>query len=199
MLAVTALAVVLALPQPQPPRPAAPPARSTASAPLSQDELRARVRTLLSSIDRPARPSDWLALGPAAVPVLLEVVRDPAQLPSRRSQALFGLGAIGGPQARAELLATARNEHEPLSVRAAALEGLPRVLAPGELVPAVGPVLHGARSTTVRAVAAEVLARSAPAAGCVEVRSQLEREPADARGQFHRATERCTGRTPAEP
>ncbi len=176
----------------RPPR-QTPPAQAEAATPdetLSDDEVRAHVANYLGAIDVPVTADQWRALGPRAVPLLEKVVSNPGELPSRRAAALGGLAAIGGTRARALVVKAARSEEEPFAVRAAALRGASRVLKSGELVKQLKPVLEGAGEPATRAVAAEVLARHAPASACPAVRAQADRE-GEGRARFERALERC--------
>ncbi|HEX9288652.1 MAG TPA: hypothetical protein VF904_03925 [Anaeromyxobacteraceae bacterium] len=167
---------------------------ATAPAPdLSDAEVESRVRTYLGAIDTPISADRWRALGPRAVAPLEAVLRDPEALPSRRAKAVEALSVVGGARARQLVLETAHSEQEPFGVRASALRGAPRVLPAKELVKQLRPVMEGAQDPTVRAAAAEVLARHAAKSSCAAVRAQASRE-GEARGQFANAVERCGGR-----
>ena len=198
MLAITALVFALAAPGAstyRPPRPPAP-AETPAAGPdetLSDDEVRARVASYLGTIDVPVTIQQWRALGARAVPLLEGVLSNPDDMPSRRAAAVAGLSSIGGTRARELVVTTARSEGEPFAVRAAALHGAPRVLGAQELARQLRPVLAGAREVSVRAAAAEVLARHAPRSTCAAVRAQADRE-GQGRAHFERALQRCASR-----
>ena len=181
------LAALLAAPV-APPAPAAP----RAVAPPSSEAARAdRIEALLGSIDVAATPEEWRALGPAAVPALERLARDPGDFPSRRARALQGLSFLGGAAARQALVDLSRDDALPFSVRASAIEGAGRLLPPAELVRELQPALTASRHRAVRAVAAEVLAARAPAQGCGALRAQVAREPAAGRAVFWRAASGC--------
>lgn len=186
-------------------RPPRPPAESTsaadagtaapssaAPAPLSDAEVESRVRTYLSTIDTPIRAAQWKELGPRAVGVLQAVVQDPDALPSRRAKALDGLSILGGDQARKVVLDTAHAEGEPYGVRASAMRGAARMLSKDDLVKELRPVLESSRQASVRATAAEVLARHAGTSACNAVRAQAAREKGGERRQFTKALEHCS-------
>lgn len=158
------------------------------AAPEDRGGVRDEVRSYLGAIDRPVPAETWRALGPDAEPVLLEVAGSSAELPTRRARALEGLAALGGPRAEALHLRLARERGAPAVVRGGALRGLGRLLAPARLAAEVRPLLAD-RSPRVRQVAGEVLARSAPAEACADVRAQSRREPAPAR--WSRALAAC--------
>ena len=188
------LSVPGALPRPPRPPPAATDAGASPGAAaqgLSDEELAARVDTYLDTIDTPVRAAQWQALGPRAVPLLEKVVRDPVALPSRRARAIGALSAIGGDTARQVVLDTARSDAQPYGVRASALRGAGRLLTPSELVKELGPIMEGAPRPSIRAVAADVLARHATASACPAIRAQAGRESSHARARFSRALELC--------
>ncbi len=180
-----------------PARNARPPAGTTTAAPgasastLSDDEVAQRVHAYLGAIDTPTPAARWKALGQRAVPVLESVVRDPAALPSRRAKSVEALSIIGGTRAKQLVLDTLRSDQEPFGVRAAALRGAPRVLSKEELTTELQPILEHARHPTVRAAAADVLARNGGSGGCAAVRVQAAREHGHDREQFSRALDRC--------
>src|SRR5437879_145685 len=62
---------------------------------MSDEEVQQRIQMYLGTIDRPVTPGMWQRLGPAALPQLEKIVRDPEQLPTRRAGALNGISAIG--------------------------------------------------------------------------------------------------------
>jgi HEAT repeat protein len=154
-------------------------------------EVERQADGLLSSIDVPATPERWRALGPAAVPKLVALARDPRALPSRRAGALEGLASIGGDEARAALLEAATDEAAPWTVRASGLSGAGRLLPPTELLAALRPVLERAGTPVVRAYAGRVLAERTGAPGCAATRAQAGREAPGNRLHFDRALERC--------
>jgi hypothetical protein len=167
------------------------PAGTTTAEDLSAAEVASRVRAYLGAIDTPIPEGRWRALGPGAVAALETVVRDPDALPSRRAKAVEALSVLGGARARTLVLETARSEQEPFGVRASALRGASRLLATKDLVKQLRPVMEGADDPTVRATAAEVLARHAARSSCQAVRAQAGREGSDVRGQFAPALVRC--------
>jgi len=170
------------------------PAATAPAQDLSDAEVESRVRTYLGAIDTPISADRWRALGPRAVAPLEAVLRDPNALPSRRAKAVEALSVVGGARARQLVLETARAEQEPFGVRASALRGAPRVLPAKELARQLRPVMERAEDPTIRATAAEVLARHAAKSSCAAVRAQASREEGEARGQFANAIERCGGR-----
>ncbi len=144
---------------------------------LSDAELRERVEAYLGAIDR------------QAAPILEAVVADRAQFPSRRAKAVDGLVAAAPDRAATLVGELARDERQPSVVRVAAMHGAAQVLPPAKAVSELRPVLRTAKSTGMRAQAAEVLARKQ--GGCAEVRGQVEREQAENREAFARAIKQC--------
>jgi hypothetical protein len=181
-----------------PPRNARPPAQAASAppAPLSDEEVAARVGTYLASIDTPIRAEQWQALGPRAVSPLKDVVSDPSALPSRRAKAVGALALVGGAKAKRLVLAIALSDDEPFGVRASALAGAGQLLSTPALVRALRPVMEQAKEAPVRAVAAEVLSRHAQASACGAIRAQAGREAPDGRAVFERALSQCS---PARP
>jgi hypothetical protein len=166
---------------------AAAPARAQEADPAA---VRERALAYLGAIDRSVPASAWRALGPDAVPVLEEALfSDP--ITSRRAAAASGLAAIGGDRAVAALLGVARVESERWSVRSAAVRGLGKAVAPDQLPAALRPILEGTGAVEVRALAADVLSREAPATSCSAIRAQVAREPAAQRSAFSKAATRC--------
>jgi hypothetical protein len=156
---------------------------------LSDAELRERVEAYLGAIDRPVGTARWKALGPKAAPILEAVIADHAQFPSRRAKAVDGLVAAAPDRAATLVGDLARDERQPSVVRVAAMHGAAQVLPPAKTVSELRPVLRTAKSTGMRAQAAEVLARKQ--GGCAEVRGQVEREQAGNRDAFARAMKQC--------
>jgi hypothetical protein len=194
-LAAAVLALAAGAPAYHPPRP---PRAAEVEAPgpdpaLSDAEVEARVESHLGAIDVPITTGEWRALGPRAVPLLERVLLDREELPTRRAAAVAGLACIGGTRARELVAGAAGAEDEPFAVRAAALHGAPRVLRGQELARRLDAVLGGARDPSVRAAAAEVLARHGPRSACVAVRAQADRE-GQGRARFQRALDRCAAR-----
>ncbi len=157
-------------------------------APLSPDELRQTIETYLNSIDTPISPSRWQALGPAAAPLLEQVLDDRQAFPTRRAKALDGLVSAAPDRAALRVTRLAQGENEPMVVRVSALHGAARLLPSHGLVAALRPVLQSAKEPGLRAVAADLLARHGRSAGCQAVRAQAGRE---VDGAFARALERC--------
>jgi HEAT repeat protein len=153
-----------------------------------------RVETYLATIDTPITREQWKALGPAAVPILEQEAGAEDALPTRRARAVEGLAAIGDPDAQPLLARLAADPEAPFVVRAAALRGQGSLLPPGRLMVSLRPLLEDSADPRVRGVAAEVLARHAPASGCKAVASQAMRESARERPLFSRALEICGGR-----
>jgi len=165
------------------------------SAPAMSDaEVRARVESLLGTIDRAIPADSWRALGPAAIPVLAEIAASEDQMPSTRSMALGALGAAD--PARAETIARALVDapDEPLTVRETAVRTLGRVLSSVQLRAALAPALRSARPVGLRSVAAETLARHAGQEACAEVMDQVSLEPAADHPRFERAAALCAGK-----
>jgi hypothetical protein len=168
-------------------------AATLARAQEGDSAVRERAEAYLGAIDRPVPASAWRALGPDAVPFLEEALRtDP--ITSRRAAAASGLAAIGGDRAAEVLLEAARAESERWSVRSAAVRGLGKVMSPDQLPAALRPILEGTSTVELRALAADVLSRQAPATACSAIRAQVAREPDVARPAFSKATARCQGR-----
>ncbi len=161
---------------------------------MTDAEVRGRVEALLGAIDRPIRAEQWKALGPAAIPVLVEVAAGGDQMPSRRSKALGALAAVDPGQAEPLARALADADGAPLTVRETAVRVLGRMLPPAGLRAALAPVLRAAPDAALRAVAAETLARHAPGMACPEVMDQASLEPALDRVAFERAAALCSGR-----
>ena len=157
---------------------------------LSDVELRERVEAYLGTIDRPVPAVRWKALGPSAAPLLEAVIADEAQFPSRRAKALDGLVAAAPERAAAIVGKLARDEKQPGVVRVAAMHGAAQVYPSSRVRRELRPVLQGARSTGMRAVAADLIATKK--GGCTEVRDQVAREKVEHRGAFERAMKRCT-------
>lgn len=164
------------------------------AAALTDAEVRARVERYLGAIDTRVTSAQWRALGDRAVPALAEAVDDSGARPSRRAAAVGALGAIGGTQAKAIVTRVAQDDAQPFPVRSAALRSAPGLLDAATLAKTVLPVVKGARTAAVRAVAAEVAARAAPDTSCSAVRAQSARETARDRVRFERALAHCTGR-----
>jgi HEAT repeat protein len=165
---------------------------SSASAPaLSDDEVAERVDAYLGTIDTPITADEWRALGPRAVDRLASIAVDTDSLSTRRAKAVGALSVLGGARARQVVRDTVRSEDAPFAVRASAIRGLAQLLGPQALAKELQPVLHGARETPIRATAAEVLAGHAGTTGCSAVKTQVAREPPQARAQFSRALKKC--------
>jgi hypothetical protein len=160
-----------------PPRNARPPPPADAGtvkpAELSADEVHERIEMYLGSFERPVTPAMWQRLGPAAIPELEKIVRDPQQLPSRRASALNGIAAIGSLTAPDLVLELARDEKQPTTVRIAAIGGVGRLVPKERAVQELQPILKNAASGQVRRSAAEVLAAHG---SCDAVRAQAKRE-----------------------
>jgi hypothetical protein len=179
-------------------RPPAPAAAEAEALPdeLTDAELEERIQTYLGAIDVPVPADRWRALGPRAVPFLAGIARSSQALPSRRARALRALSLLGGTTARQTVLEVARSEEAPFTVRASAIEGAGRLLPAKELSRTIRPIMEGARRATVRAVAAETLARRAPRSACSAVRAQAAREGPRHRASFGRALGRCEQAAP---
>jgi hypothetical protein len=161
---------------------------------LSDAEVRARVESLLGTIDRAIPPTSWKALGPAAIPVLAEIAASEDRMPTTRSMALGALG-VADP-ARAENIARALVDASdaPITVRETAVRTLGRVLSPVQLRAALAPALRSASPAGMRSVAAETLARHAGQEACAEVIDQVALEPAADHPRFEKAAALCAGR-----
>jgi hypothetical protein len=161
---------------------------------VSSAEVRERVEALLGTIDRAIPADRWKALGPAAIPVLAEIVASEGQMPSTRSMALGALGAVD--PARAEALARALVDapDAPLTVRETAVRTLGRVLSPVQLRAALAPALRAAHPVGLRSVAAETLARHGGLEACAEVMDQVSLERAVDHPRFERAAALCASR-----
>ena len=144
--------------------------------PQATQERRAQVERFLGVIDLPVPLERWRSLGPAAVPLLESVLADGSALPSRRAGAVVGLAAIGGPSARARVLAVAASREELLAVRVTAIRASPLLTGTRELLLSLRPLMQESQPPGVRAAAAEVLAKAVPEKACPTVRGQAERE-----------------------
>jgi len=158
---------------------------------MTDAEVRVHAEALLGAIDRPVPAAAWRALGPAAVPVLVEVASSEKRMPSTRSAALGALAAADPSRAEPLARALVDDEAAPLAVREAAVRALGRVLAPAPLRSALAPVLRAAGPAGLRSVAAETLARHAGADACDEVMDQISLEPEAVRPAFHRSAALC--------
>jgi hypothetical protein len=154
--------------QPQP----APDAGTVSPIQMSDDEIQQRIQMYLGSIHRPVTPGMWQRLGPAALPQLEKIARDPEQLPTRRAGALDGIAAIGSLTAPDLMLQMAKDEKQPMQVRITAMMGAERV-APDRVAQELRPVMENATNGHIRRVAAEVMAAHG---GCSAVRAQAKRE-----------------------
>ena len=165
------------------------------SAPAMSDaEVRARVESLLGTIDRAIPADSWRALGPAAIPVLAEIAASEDQMPSTRSMALGALGVADPVRAEDIARALVDAPDAPVTVRETAVRTLGRVLSPVQLRAALAPALRSARPVGLRSVAAETLARHAGQEACAEVMDQISLEPAADHPRFERAASLCAGR-----
>lgn len=171
---------------------AAPASPSASCAPMEDPALRAAVAPLLGSIDRPVAPDEWRRLPAGAREYLEALAADPAVRPTRRARAIDGLTAIGGDGSLQRRLA--EDGAAPFLVRHTALRGLGALLTPDRASAAIVPLLRRDADRRVRATAAEVLAKAAPALGCEEVRAQAMREQESVRPAFARALTTCGGR-----
>jgi HEAT repeats len=171
------LMILLATPttmQPHRAKPPPPPeAGPVTQAKLSPEEVEERIQMYLGSIDRPITAGMWQKLGPAALPALEKIARDPEQLPSKRASALGGISAIGSLTAPDLMLELAKDEKQPMAVRIAAINGAGRVATDERVAQELRPVMENATNGHVRRVAAEVLAAHG---GCAAVRAQAKRE-----------------------
>jgi HEAT repeat protein len=159
--------------------------------PEPSPEVRAQVRDLLGAIHRGVSPETFRDLGPGAEEALVEFARGDGP-PLRRIRALEALAGLGGDRAEAvhrEVAASAA----PPAVRRGAVRGLARLGGPDRATGALAPFLEGDRDPSVRAAAAEALARAAPAEACPRIRAQAraERHP----GRFARAVSLCESRS----
>jgi len=165
-----------------------------AAPPPSDAEVRARVEALLGTIDRAIPADSWRALGPAAPPVLAEIVASEGQMPSTRSMALGALGAVDPAQAEALARALVDAPDAPLTVRETAVLTLGRVLSPVQLRAALAPALRAAHPVGLRSVAAETLARHGGQETCAEVMDQVSLERAADHPRFERAAALCASK-----
>jgi HEAT repeat protein len=154
------------------------------------DEVRARARALLGAIDRPVPLEALRRLGPEGEAALADLARSD-DFPAFRARALEALAALRAPAAPELHRRLADDPAAPRAVRRAAVRGLGRLLAPGEAVEALRPLLERDRDGAVRAAAAEALSRAAPRDGCGAVRRQAAREGGASRAAFARALVAC--------
>ncbi len=160
----------------------------------SDAEVRAQVEALLGTIDTPVPAERLAALGPVAGQVLAEVAASGDELPSRRTKALVALGTVDAARARELSLALVDAADAPVTVRQAAVRTLGRTMSPVQLRAALSPVLRAGRPASLKAVAAETLARHGGDGACAEVMDQVSLEPGDARPAFDRAAALCAGK-----
>jgi hypothetical protein len=150
----------------------APDAGTVTAAQMSDEEVQERIEMYLGSIHGPVTPGMWQRLGPAALPRLEKIARDPEQRPTRRANALSGIAAIGSLTAPDLMLEMAKDEKQPMAVRISAMIGAERVL-PDRVAQELRPVMENATDGHVRRVAAETIAAHG---GCAAVRAQAKRE-----------------------
>jgi hypothetical protein len=156
---------------------------------LTDGQVRDRVQAYLGAIDSPISAERWKALGPRAATLLEAVIADQNQFPTVRAKAVDGLVAVAPDRASALVGKLARDEKEEVVVRVAALEGAGQVLQGQRTLSELRPVLRSAKSSGLRAQAADVISRKK--GGCVEVRDQVAREKGENREAFRRAMDRC--------
>jgi hypothetical protein len=172
-------------------RPVAPAAEATPSAaPLSDEEVQQRVRTLLGNIDTRHLAERWKALGPRAADTLEPIAQNPAEFPTVRAKALDGLVLAAPERAAAVVTRLALDEEQPVTVRMAALRGVGQTAPAATAAKSISKVLRTARDPGVRGAAAEVIAASG-SKGCAEVKAQVAREEPDVRLSYGRALARC--------
>jgi hypothetical protein len=164
----------------------APDAGTATPAQMSDEEVQQRVQMYLGTIHGPVTPAMWQRLGPAALPQLEKIARDPEQLPTRRAGALNGIAAIGSLTAPDLMLEMAKDEKQPMQVRITAMMGAERV-APDRVAQELRPVMENATNGHIRRVAAEVMAAHG---GCTAVRAQAKRE--QNRDRMANAVKLCT-------
>lgn len=157
---------------------------------LSDAEVAEQAQALLGTIDTPISSAQWRALGPRAEPILVALVDDDSELPTRRARAVDGLVAVGGERTRARFSRLVEGDSQPFVVRLAALRGLGAIVPPAELPAALGVLLSKASHSRIRAAAGEVLAAKARGA-CSAIEAQLKREDSDGREQFQKAIRAC--------
>ncbi len=171
-------------------------AASTEAPTQSESLVRAQVNAYLGSNDVTAR--NWRDLGPAALPHLTKAVSDRDLAPPRRVRAVQALSVLGSRSDAQILLDLARLESEPSSVRLVALQTAVKLLPKAEAVAALRPLLKGARTSHMRAVAAEHLTRLSKR-HCAAVRAQVDKERPREKKQFRRALRRCPPPESSEP
>ena len=67
------------------------------TAQAKDDDMRHTVEVMLGGFERPATDDEWMALGDAAVPHLLDIAQDSGQPRSTRTRAVSALGNFGTP------------------------------------------------------------------------------------------------------
>jgi hypothetical protein len=155
---------------------------------LTEADVRARIEVYLDMFENAASAAQWQALGPAAEPILLEVLHGNG-LPTRRAKAVGGLVALAGVKTPALLSELSLDETKPLSVRLAAVRGLGQLTPDVLLLEKLRPVVTGAKDARVSSTAARVLVNRVPASACGLVRA---RGGADA--HFQSALTACANR-----
>lgn len=155
---------------------------------LTDADVRARIETYLDSFERATPDAQWLALGPQAEPVLLEILNGTG-LPTRRAKAVAGLVALAGVNTPALLSSLSLDETKPLSVRLAAVHGLSRLTPDVLLVAKLRPVVEGAQDARVSSIAADVLVKRVPSSACGLVRARGATDD-----HFKSAITTCAGR-----
>jgi len=124
------LVIAALIATPRPPRGQRPAPADQAPSPQEQvapEEVPARIRAYLGSIDTPIGAAQWRALGPGAADPLEKIIQNPDELPTRRAHALDGLVAVAPDRAAVLVGKLARDEREPTVVRVAALHRAPHV------------------------------------------------------------------------
>lgn len=152
-------------------------------------ETRARALALLGAFDRPVAAEPLRRLGPEGEAALADIALSD-ELPVFRARALEALAELRAARAAELHGRLAADARAPATVRRAAVRGMATLAGPRAAVE-LQPLLADDPDPTVRAAAAEALARAAPAEACAAVRRQAAREPAETRAGFRRALAAC--------
>ena len=167
-----------------------PPAANAAAQPATAREaaLNEMLVSLFGIIDGPVTPAMWRSLPPEALPLLERIAAGQGRS-MYRARALEGAAALGSDGALHRRLAG--DAATPFPVRAAAIRGLGQLLPGSRLEVELAPLLERDADLRIRAAAADVLARGAPARGCAAIRRQAHGERANEQPAFQRALATC--------
>jgi hypothetical protein len=194
MLAAAAAILLVSSVTPMRGQPASTPPPSTGQtaspAPeLTPDQVRPKITAYLGAIDTRIPESVWKGFGPAAIPVLKEILADPKQPAFRRARALGVLSVVAPGEAATVAPNHLSDESEAYLVRLTAVKALQRSLPDSEFHSSMTGFLSSAKDVRIRAQIATALAERTGV--CTEVHQQISREREQDRGFFHAALKHC--------